>query len=317
MMPTSLRKIKFLLAVLALLLPPLALATDDSHLLGVILRDKAFLKEGCESYTKTYSTEQQKKVIDTASAMLADDLITFLEGGDSYYQDFYAYFTKNGLPFNSELLNTKQKLAGKRSFHDTYEDEFYSYKRSAQAVTNLASLAKEGVYEKDFYLYMACEVTATALGLNLQDKPYERYVDFVPSKTDKARIGFFDVSINRCSAVSKVGTGSRFAEPKHWDGSRFYIVDASFKNTDLESRLPTEGELLINYKGKEYIFDSIEPIAVDGYNIWFQKVNPLLTIKSKIVYRIPTEIEGEVYWRPGRNREKTRLWCGHLKPARS
>ena len=48
------------------------------------------------------------------------------------------------------------------------------------------------------------------------------------------------------------------------------------------------------------------------YNIWFRSINPLITMKSKIVYRIPNEVSGEVFWQPGRNPNDTRLWLGKV-----
>jgi hypothetical protein len=71
--------------------------------------------------------------------------------------------------------------------------------------------------------------------------------------------------------------------------------------------------LYITYNGKEYEFDSVETVMAEGYNIWFKKVNPLITMKTKIVYRIPDEIEGDVFWKPGRNPDDKRLWVGSVK----
>ncbi|MDT4867250.1 hypothetical protein FQZ97_1021480 [compost metagenome] len=163
---------------------------------------------------------------------------------------------------------------------------------------------------------MYCGITAAFSGEGLYASHVERYVSFVQSRVKKAQIGYFEVTSDKGTYGSKVGTGNQFAEPKAWEGSRFYIVHASFKNTDTESRLPVEGSLFITYNGKEYEFDSIEPIMLRGYNIWFAKVNPLVTMKTKIVYRIPNEIHGEVFWRPGRNASDTRLWLGFIDAAK-
>jgi hypothetical protein len=40
-------------------------------------------------------------------------------------------------------------------------------------------------------------------------------------------------------------------------------------------------------------------------------------MKTKIVYRIPDEIHGEVFWRPGRNPSDTKLWLGFISAAKS
>jgi hypothetical protein len=80
--------------------------------------------------------------------------------------------------------------------------------------------------------------------------------------------------------------------------------------------LPVEGSLFINYNGKEYEFDSVEPIMVEGYNIWFRKINPLITMKTKIVYRVPNEVHGEVFWRPGRNPNDIKLLVGTINAAK-
>ncbi|WP_341708108.1 DUF4352 domain-containing protein [Halopseudomonas sp.] len=262
--------------------------------------------DGCESEYSTIPLMARQPFEDLANRLFFDDFMAYLTGGSSiaggtsnegYVRVFEA----------SPLFKMKSKYGGKKEILRDIWDNDYS-------ITNAVVLGGRYYYTRPEYMdLLACEFYS---GIMLRG----RYADFaedvseaVASMVSEARVGQFEVKVNSCKAVETVGTGNRFAEPKVWEGSRFYIVDASFKNMDTESRLPLAGSLFINYDGVEYEYDSTESIMTDGYNIWFKQVNPLVSMSTKLVYRIPDEISGMVYWVPGRNPEGQRLWCGRIE----
>lgn len=77
-------------------------------------------------------------------------------------------------------------------------------------------------------------------------------------------------------------------------------------------KLNTYERLLRDDSGEELRYDNTEAIMSSGYGIYLKSVNPLVTMPTKIVYRIPTDIEGEILWEPGRNKESKRLWCSFV-----
>jgi len=134
----------------------------------------------------------------------------------------------------------------------------------------------------------------------------------VPAAESSVQVGYFKVKVNSCRVGSKVGTENPLAEPKKWPDSKFLVIDASFKNTDTEGRLPLAGSALIEYGGKTYKFDAVESVYEEGFGIGIQSVNPLVTLRTKLVYRIPSEIKGRVSWLPGRNAGGVSLPCGTI-----
>lgn len=127
-----------------------------------------------------------------------------------------------------------------------------------------------------------------------------------------AQVGYFEIKALKCYSRETAGTIFPFHEPEHWAGSKFLIIDASFKNTDSEGRLPDAGAMIINYRGKSYKYDHLEFIDESGFGINFKSVNPLVTLRTKLIYRIPSEIAGQVYWQPGRNANNVSLSCGSI-----
>lgn len=161
--------------------------------------------------------------------------------------------------------------------------------------------------------YLKCAMSEVAA--NKESAFSLRINAFINSSADKynsSKIGYFEVVINSCQVKQRVGTGNIFAEPEAWEGSEFLVIDASFKNIDTEGRLPVVGDVLIFSSGKTYKYDTAETIMLDGYGVHLNSVNPLVKMKTKVVYRIPSGLKGEVYWMPGRNTNGVKLWCGYL-----
>lgn len=251
--------------------------------------------------------------------MQREDVIYYISGNGSLTAGFEKTFSTK-YAINPTLKEARNKLSGKGLIGD-YSDDLYSEQKITEAVS--ARNAIEGNYakgseqQKNVRRFMGCRVAASIIGMGIDANSFQGYVTYVESRVKAADIGHFNISADSAYYGKSVNTGNQFAEPKKWEGSRFFVIRASFKNLDTESRLPVEGSLFINYNGKDYEFDSVEPIMLEGYNIWFKKINPLITMKTKIVYRIPNEIHGEVFWRPGRNPSDTKLWLGFIKAAKA
>ncbi|OMQ37146.1 DUF4352 domain-containing protein [Pseudomonas putida] len=131
----------------------------------------------------------------------------------------------------------------------------------------------------------------------------------------QAQVGYFDVTVNDCTLSNSIDTGNRFTALKPDADARYLTVNATFKNTDNEGRLPFEGSLIIRKDGKDYKFDTTESVMSEGYGIRLRSLNPFIKLTTKIVYRVPNELSGDVYWKPGRNAEDKRLWCTRLPSA--
>ena len=124
------------------------------------------------------------------------------------------------------------------------------------------------------------------------------------------RIEHFEVTLFGCTVKSDLGLKNKSAGPKPSADSEFLILDVSFKNEDTESRIPLAGSVFINYGGKRYQFDSPETVWQDGWDLRFGKINPLLTERTKLAYRIPLHMRGDADWVPGRNQQNVKLTCG-------
>jgi hypothetical protein len=111
---------------------------------------------------------------------------------------------------------------------------------------------------------------------------------------------YFDIRVNQCTSQNELITEDGLTDLKPEQGSKFIIVDVTFKNTSTESRMMFEGALIINYNGKDYTFDKNETIMSDGYGLFLEEINPLTSKRTKLVYKVPDELKGKLYYNPGR-----------------
>jgi hypothetical protein len=291
--------------------------TVSADIIDTIVADGYYKSSSCINYVSDFSVDDQVTLSASGKTLTMDSAIRYVSSRNSIVKDFIMEIEAEGLTFNEKLEKGKLTLYGQPDMSEAYTGHGYSKPNVATALSNLNSITKDKNASKERVgaadRYILCQTMEMAAGRG----PYKDYVDdyvkFVIEHPSKAQVGYFEVATGKSQYGNTVGTGNRLAEPKQWEGSRFFIVNASFKNLDTESRLPVEGSLYITYNGKEYEFDSVETVMAEGYNIWFKKVNPLITMKTKIVYRIPDEIEGDVFWKPGRNPDDTRLWVGSVK----
>lgn len=291
--------------------------TNSKKIISEIIADKYFMNGSCDRYLSDLTLLEQGVIKKVVVPIIVEDWAINFYGGGSLSGSIYKSLSDSGVALNGVVVEGVESLDGVGLFLNTYEGGQYSLDRVKESSKIYISMLESnnqssaGIINK----YLTCRSAAVSVGRDEDFDKVKGYVGYALARQRKASIGYFDVSIGKCSATKKLGTGNQFAEPKVWDGSRFFVVNAKFKNTDTESRLPVAGEMYVNYKGKEYKFDSVEPVMLEGYNIWFRQINPLVTMETKIVYRVPDEIEGEVFWKPGRNMSGTRLWCGYVRAA--
>lgn len=243
-------------------------------------------------------------------------VLRYLSGADSYFGEYYTQLEQrsfvSGFAFSSKLKLLKQEVGS-----DNQRLYLTSIRRALEAEQKqaLKDYWPKGSKEKKYAdLASDCAMRALAEGSATDSIGHlKAWVRNSKGVTRKATVGFFDVSINACTVQSLPITGNKYTEPDTWEGSRFVVLDVTFKNNDSEGRLPLPGSLIVNYNGRELTYDMSETILQKGFGIYFKSVNPLLSMKTKLVYRIPNEIAGDVFWVPGRNEDQTRLWCTTVK----
>ena len=121
------------------------------------------------------------------------------------------------------------------------------------------------------------------------------------------------ITVNKVSLEDRVNTGNEFADLKPEQGNLYLIINASFKNTDNESRMLMDGSVWINYNGKNYEFDKAETVMLEGWGLLLDQINPLTTKTTNLVYKIPAEIKGNAYWQPGRADSDQKILLGNLE----
>lgn len=142
--------------------------------------------------------------------------------------------------------------------------------------------------------------------------------DSAPKETPRNGVGstiqteYFKITLNSCEIVDRISTGNEFADPEPSPGNQYLVLNATFKCTDTESRMPEEGSVFIQFEGKDYEFDDSETIMLEGWGLILDQLNPLTSKITNIVYKIPKEIKGPVFWVPGRNRKNIRFYCGEI-----
>lgn len=124
---------------------------------------------------------------------------------------------------------------------------------------------------------------------------------------------YFDVTVNGVAVENWVNTGNEFTNLPREEGTRYLIINTTFKNTSNESRAIFEGEVLINYNGQEYMYDKSEMLMAEGWGLFFDQINPLTSKSTNIVYKIPAEIKGTAYYRPGRSGKKDLIELGNIE----
>lgn len=129
---------------------------------------------------------------------------------------------------------------------------------------------------------------------------------------DILHTSYFDVKVNHIEISNSVRTGNEFADLPAEEGVKYIIMNVTYKNTDTESRMIMDGVLWVNVGEKEYEFDKTETVMLDGWGILLDQINPMVSKTTNIVYKIPSDLSGDLYWQPGRADDDERIELGSL-----
>lgn len=255
------------------------------------------------------SAEDNEFLFSIQKVLMISETLGFVGGADTLLDDFYAQ--RKGKDFNNDVMELKeyrkQQAMSRLMNHDFDE-----------ANVALGQALAERKLTKDVYEILTCRVGAIgSTATNAYNMYATNYLKGLQEKRDsmRAQVGYFDVTVNDCALSKSINTGNQFSTVKADPDARFLTVNATFKNTDNEGRLPLAGSLFISRDGKDYTFDTTETVMSEGYGIRLRSLNPLIKLTTKIVYKVPNELSGDVYWRPGRNAEDKKLWCTYLPEA--
>lgn len=121
-------------------------------------------------------------------------------------------------------------------------------------------------------------------------------------------VGYFQIKVNSVKVQKTVNTGNMFSNLKADAGNVYFIMNVTFRNIDKESRMVVDGDLIFLVDGKEYVFDQSESVLADGYGLFLDQLNPLVSKTTNLVYKIPEGLKGKAYYRPGRNSGDMRIF---------
>lgn len=260
------------------------------------------------------ATNSEVQVADNlATGYHLNSVLRYLAGDNSFGGEYYEKteerrFVENDTKFNDELKNIKEKVV-------TEDQKLYLrvLRKNEEKMLN-NQLGKMKPYEQYILTKSICKMVQMTENGDPSIMPLiKKAVAGSVGKVRQANIGYFDVKVNNCYVTQNPVPNNKYASPEQWPGSRFLVIEALFKNLDNEGRLPSEGDLIITDGERRLKYDTTESIPLDGFGIYLQSINPLVTMPTKIVYRIPNEVEGEVLWVPGRNSTNKPLWCTHIR----
>ena len=161
-------------------------------------------------------------------------------------------------------------------------------------------------YKRMWFIALAVIIVLAALGRGNKDvsssgstSAESNAGSVVATVGEKVAAGYFEVTVNSVLKQSCVGS-DEFTRTCAGEGNQFLVLDVSLKNIDNEGRLFLEGSIFVNLNGKELEFDNTETIMEEGYLV-LDTLNPLTSIRGKIVYKVPGAVSSAFYWNPGRS----------------
>ncbi|MCO8163896.1 DUF4352 domain-containing protein [Pseudomonas sp. 21LCFQ010] len=253
--------------------------------------------------------EERDLTFSIQKSLMTTEILGFAVGAETILGEYYD--ERKGKEFNADVLKIKQ-LAKQESFSHMVEADFDA------ANAALGEALKDHKLLKDAYNVVECRIAAIgSTATNAYNMYATSYLKGLQSKQAvmHGQVGYFDVTVNGCTISKSIDTGNRYSRLKPDPDARYLTVNATFKNIDNEGRIPLEGSLFISKDGKDFKFDTTETIMNEGYGIRLRSLNPLIKLNTKIVYKVPNELSGEVYWKPGRNAHDKKLWCTYLPSA--
>ena len=251
--------------------------------------------ERCEQHAPPIGlvSNQQQRLLNQAGALLVrSSALRMAAGRDSTFADFYKNPTGREDPEIRQLLSRLEADQYRRILaHRIKRDETEYAKDIEGRIAGKKLLAGS----------LVCHQVRAIEPRSKESKALKSYLNTVLARPDSARIEHFDISIDSCEVRDTVGARNRAAEPEAWPDSRYLVMQTRFKNTDTEGRVPIAGSALLTMGSRTFEYDHTETVLEQGFGIGLQPVGPLLTLRTKIVYRIPRDATGEVFWKPGRN----------------
>ena len=145
-------------------------------------------------------------------------------------------------------------------------------------------------------------------------KEAERIEEVNKPKNDigqNIKSGYFLVTVH---SAKQYGALNEIDLPRQ-EGSNYMVVDVSFKNMDKETRTVMSGAVIIKQDGDEYTFESPESVlmAGDDWGLLFEPINPMLSKRTKLVFKIPIEMTGKAYYRLGSTGKDKKIYLGLAK----
>lgn len=123
---------------------------------------------------------------------------------------------------------------------------------------------------------------------------------------------YFDIVVNNAEIAESINTGNEFSSVPPEEGVKFVVIDIAVKNTDAETRMMFEGEVLVNQDGKLLKYENAEMIMAEGYGMIMENINPGITKKTKLVYKIPSDLKGNVFYHPARSENEALIILGSI-----
>ena len=117
------------------------------------------------------------------------------------------------------------------------------------------------------------------------------------AQADHSNAGALQASVDNALRTRRLQP-SRFEDKEPAPGDSFIVLDVSVRNRGHETRVFNAGPLVVLSGGKEHRFDTPENIIADGY-LLLEAIKPGAGVRGRIVYEVPSDLAGDVYWLPG------------------
>jgi len=97
-----------------------------------------------------------------------------------------------------------------------------------------------------------------------------------------------------------------FEDKQPAKGNHFVVLDVAVRNTDTQPRVFSEGQIIAADASRERTFPAPVNIFADGY-LQLQVLPPAAAARGKIVYEVPDDARGVLYWVPGGDTQRILL----------
>jgi hypothetical protein len=127
--------------------------------------------------------------------------------------------------------------------------------------------------------------------------------------TDKVlRTRFFNVVVDTTEIFDSIKDIGELVSLPYEAGNEYFVIFISFKNTDNESKMVPDGELGVSRGNNEIKYDDPETLTTRGWGTLMENIEPGITKKTRIVYKIPADISGKAYYYPDISYNQDRIF---------